>query len=128
MNVLLVCSASFRDGKTGDATQARETMAALTAAGEQVEVLYVKYVPLRIEDAAGAALEDKDVLTCVLNADVVHLLPCNKILARYFRQFPHRPTLGSTIYWGGWSASGLPGVPGRDCAGDSWMPPAIGKR
>lgn len=102
MRVLLVCSASFRTGQTGDATQGRETVKALRAKGHEVRVALVSYAPLRFETDEGTPLDQTGLKTLVEWSDVVHLLPVNPLLAAVFRDLPKKPTLGSSIFWGGW--------------------------
>lgn len=102
MKVLLVLSRSFKTGQTGDATQGRETVKALIAQGHVVENLYVQYCPLRIYDE-----DDRELPREVLNekidmVDVVHHLPATRPLCAFWRTLHHKPTLGSSIFWGGW--------------------------
>ena len=103
MKVLLVCPAGFKTGKTGDATQARETIAALGARNHKVRVLYVQsYVTLVFEDSNGKQVRSDDIKALIQWCEVIHLLPCNPQICRFWRQFPHRPMLGSSIFWAGW--------------------------
>ena len=101
MRVLFVCSGSFRTGQTGDATQGRETINALRANGHDVVVAFVSYCPLAFTSEAGESLDLDAMIRIVKAADVVHLLPVNPTLCSYFRNLPHKPTLGSSIFWGG---------------------------
>ena len=101
MRVLLVCSYSFKNGQTGDATQGRETARALAGVGVDLVQVYVKYLPVRIYDAEDNELAYSDIAALVEACDVVHLLPGTITLCRFWRQFHTRPLLVSSIYWGG---------------------------
>ena len=101
MRVLLVCSYSFKNGQTGDATQGRETARALAESGVEVVLAYVKYQPLRIYDNTDKELIPVEISKIVESCDVVHLLPGSKPLCRFWRQFHNRPVLSSSIFWGG---------------------------
>lgn len=103
MKVLLVCSESFKKGRTGDATQARETYGAIVAKGHQVSVIYVRREPLSFVSEHGEGIDKGKLEDIIASVDVVHLLPCGRDLIRFWRSLKiRRPTLGSTIFWGGW--------------------------
>ncbi len=102
MKVLVICSASFRSGQTGDATQGRMTVSALRKLGCDVTVALVSYFPLRFEKENGVAMPFSDVVEFADQCDVVHLLPVNPVLARLFSKNINKPILGSSIFWGGW--------------------------
>lgn len=102
MKILLLSSASFKTGKTGDATQGRETVQALRRQGNDVRVVCVSYCPLKFETPEGTPLSQNDLVEYVSAADVVHFLPANPILLRYWRSMPRRPVLASSIFWEGW--------------------------
>lgn len=102
MKVLLVLSEKYKNGRTGDATQARETFAALAKFDVQVKALYFTiYGEIQFSDCRGNSLSSQDVEELVRWCDIVHLLPVNVKIAAYFRRFKNRPKLGSPIYWGG---------------------------
>ncbi len=100
--MLLVCSASFKKGQTGDATQGRMTASSLRKRGHEVDIILVSYFPLLFESESGTQLSTSDIALRVQRAEVVHLLPATQILARVFRGIGKRPILGSSIFWGGW--------------------------
>ena len=102
MKVLFVCSASFRDDKTGDATQGRETASALAQAGVEVIRLYEKDRPLRIYDVDGVELNREETARLVDAVDVVHLLPASPYRCEFWCSFCAKPICGSSIFWAGW--------------------------
>lgn len=114
MKVLLVCSASFKTGQTGDATQGRETVKALRKKGHEVDVILVDYFPLRFHSEDDRLLDEEAMKRIVEGADVIHLLPVNPILCKFFRHLPKKPTLGSSIFWGGWERAYLAWKNGPD--------------
>lgn len=105
MKVLLACSHSFRSGQTGDATQGRETVSALMAAGVEVVRVFIKYLPLRVYDAEDKELAVSEIQRVIDSCDIVHLLPGTKPLCKFWRQFRQRPVVASSIFWGGWERS-----------------------
>jgi len=101
MKVLFVCSASFRDDKTGDATQGRETVNALVSAGVELICVYAKYRPIRIISDDDIELTTDKLNHLIDSCDAVHLLPVSISLCRFWRGLHKKPVLGSSIFWGG---------------------------
>lgn len=103
MKVLYVCSKSFKDSQTGAATQARETYNALVRLGCEMTRIYSGNPVGTFEDETGGRLSEKEVRDLIAKNDVTHLIYCSRPLAQYWRRFaPHRPTVGSTVFWSGW--------------------------
>lgn len=101
MNILFVCSRSFKDSATGAGTQMRETYSALAGLGENLKRCYIDFSPTRFEDESGCALTKDDVVALDTWADVVHLIHCSRIMAREWGKIGNKPIVGSTIYWCG---------------------------
>ena len=101
MNILFVCTKSFKDSVTGAGTQIRETYSALVGLGETVRRIYVDFLPTRFEDEHGHALTNEEVVSLDEWADVVHLIHCSWLMAHAWRKIGRKPTVGSTIYWSG---------------------------
>ncbi len=103
MKVLYVCTRGLKDAQTGAGTQARETYNALVRLGCEMTRIYSCHPVGTFEDEAGRALTEDDVRALIARNDVTHLIYCLRPLAQYWRRFaPHRPTVGSTVFWSGW--------------------------
>ena len=102
MKVLFFITEYFRDSQTGAGTQIRETVNALMSMGVEVTRIYVSFAPVKFKDVGGKELENTKVAQIVQRHDVVHLIHCSRWLAEVWRSFPKKPSVGSTIYWGGW--------------------------
>lgn len=103
MKVLYVCSKSLKTAQTGAATQARETFHALVRHGCEVTRIYAQIPPGIFEEEDGSVLDEVQVQRLIESHDVTHLIYCSRPVAAYWRRFrPHRPTVGSTVFWSGW--------------------------
>ncbi len=102
MKVLFLITENFRDSQTGAGTQVRETVNALKVIGVDVARIYVSFRPTRFIAEDGSELSHAHVAMISKEYDVVHLIHCSRWLAEVWRAFPKMPTVGSTIYWGGW--------------------------
>ena len=103
MKVLYVCTRGLKDAQTGAGTQARETYNALVRLGCEMTRIYSCHPVGTFEDEEGRALTEDEVRVLIAQNDVTHLIYCSRPLAQYWRRFtPHRPTVGSTVFWSGW--------------------------
>lgn len=103
MKVLYVCTRFLKTERTGAGTQARETYNALVRIGCEMTRIYSCHPVGMFEDEEGRVLTEEDVRVLIAQNDVTHLIYCSRQLAQYWRRFaPHRPTVGSTVFWSGW--------------------------
>lgn len=110
MRILLVCSHGFKNGKTGDATQGRETAVALAKAGLNVVRIYAKNAPVRMYDEHDNFLDVNEIIKLINDVDIVHFLPISVPLCKFLRELnekKNRPICGSPIFWGGWERVAL---------------------
>jgi glycosyltransferase involved in cell wall biosynthesis len=101
MKVFFITSSGFKEGKTGDATQGRETVKALRERGIDVVLGFVKYSPFAIYDESDNKLDYSSLKEIIESSDLVHLLPGTLPLCKYLKKILVRPTLASSIFWGG---------------------------
>ena len=102
MKVLFVISKHFKDSQTGAGTQVRETIRSVQKLGCDVGRIYVKFYPVCFEDEDGNVLSYNQVVQLTRKYDVAHLIHCSSQMAAVWRTIPKMPTVGSSIYWGGW--------------------------
>ena len=102
MKVLFLISSNFRDSQTGAGTQVRETINALRDQGVEIERLFVSFNPTIFSDEFGQPVSFAKAVEIVNRNDVVHLIHCSRWMAEVWRTLPRKPSVGSTIYWGGW--------------------------
>ena len=102
MKVLFVISEHFKNSQTGAGTQVRETICAIQKLGCEVGRVYVKFYPACFEDENGTVLSHEQVVQMTRRYDVAHLIHCSSQMAAVWRTMPNMPTVGSSIYWGGW--------------------------
>lgn len=102
MKVLMVCSYGFKNSPTGAGTQVRETCAYLRKIGVDVRQIFVRFRPVVFEEEDSTPLSHEQLLKLVEKYDVAHLIHCSKEMVVAWRPYVGTiPTLGSTIYWGG---------------------------
>lgn len=102
MKVLFVISSHFKESQTGAGTQVRETILAVQKLGCEVGRLYVRFCPTLFEDERGIELTHEQVAEISKEYNVAHLIHCSSQMAKAWRNVSKIPSVGSSIYWGGW--------------------------
>ena len=103
MKILFLCKAGLQASQTGEGTQSRKTAEALRSLGHTVTKAFVSPHPFAATDETGSALDIEAIRTLAKQHDIVHLMPCNRRMAAFWRSLRcDVPAAASTVFWSGW--------------------------
>lgn len=102
MKILFIGRKGLPNGKTGDSTQVRRTMACLEEIGHSSDFIGVSFDGFY--DSADNRIDELDVSSRIRAADVIHefLLP-QKLRSRFVDLTKGKPIVLSPVYWFDWT-------------------------